>query len=224
MPWIFDKFFQLCVPVRCTNELQVFTLTSPTKTIATSRLVQLSISDNIPSSAILLPHVMSLNKIIGLRLYRCNRQISLKLPMVTHLTLIDSLDSLNSRSLSTNIRSIQIILHHPCLDFTNGDWIALRTLSALPVLKSLRVLLYDMLNPPDDTSCEIIAETALMVIDFGFCFRHRYDIDETYDIDLVYTKHSLFIERLRNRVVTLSLNEELYIVVDEDGYGILIWF
>ncbi|CAF4777453.1 unnamed protein product, partial [Rotaria sp. Silwood2] len=60
--------------------------------------------------------------------------------MVTYLTLIDSLDSLYSRSLPTNIRSIQISLHQACLDFTNGDWIALRTLSALPALKSLSVL------------------------------------------------------------------------------------
>ncbi|CAF1375226.1 unnamed protein product [Rotaria sordida] len=183
-------------------------------------------SDNISSFAAFLSHVISSNRIVELHLFRCDRQISLNLPMVTHLTLIDSLDALNARSLSTNIRSIQIILHHECLDFASGNWTALRVLSTLPLLNSLRVLLYNMLNPPDDTSCKVIAETAMTVADFGFCFRrnHYHYAELNHDIDLVYMKHSLFIERLRNSIVTLSQNEELYIVVDEDGCGIFIWF
>lgn len=79
-----------------------------------------------------------------------------------------------------------------------------------------------MLNPPNDRSCEIIAETALIAIDFGFCFRCLYgQVD--YDMDSVYTKHSLFVERLRNCIVALSLNKKLDIVVDEDGCGIFKW-
>ncbi|CAF3140209.1 unnamed protein product, partial [Rotaria sp. Silwood2] len=226
LPWIFNEFFELCVPDRCINDLQVFTSFSSANTIGFSRLVKLNMSDNISSSAAFLSHVMFSNQIVELHLFRCDRQISLNLPMVTHLTLIDSLDALNSRSLSTNIRSIHIILHHECLDFASGDWTALRTLSTLPLLNSLRVLLYNMLNPPDDTSCKVIAETALIVADFGLCFRryHYHYVKLNYDIDLVYTKHSLFIERLRNCIVTLSQNEELYIVIDEDGCGIFIWF
>ena len=185
-------------------------------------------SDNISVSTNILSHVMSSDQIVELDLFRCDRQVSFDFPLVTHLILIDSLDSLNSRSLSTNIRSIQLILHHECLTFTSGDWTALRTLSNLPLLNSLRVLLYNMLNPPDDTSCEVIAETALMVSDFGFCFRWCcWRCDEIYsNVDLTNMKHSLFIERLQNRIVTLSLNEELYVVVDKDttGYGIVVWF
>ncbi|CAF3361268.1 unnamed protein product [Rotaria sp. Silwood2] len=111
-------------------------------------------SDNIPSSATLLSHVMSWNQIVELHLFRCDSQISFNLPMVTHLTLIDSLNALNT-----------------C--FTGDDWIALHILSTLPLLNSSRVLLYDMRNPTNDTSSEIIATTALKVIDFDFCFRRR---------------------------------------------------
>ncbi len=222
MPWFFNEFFQLCVPDRCINELQVFT------SIGSSRLMKLTVSDNIAVSIDVLSHIMSSDQIVELDLFRCDRQVSLDFPFATHLILIDSLDSLNSRSLSTNIRSIQLILHHECLAFTSGDWTALRMLSNLPLLNSLRVILYNMLNPPDDTSCEVIAETASMVTDFGFWFRwHFWRYDEiNRNVDPIKTKHSLFIERLQNRILTLSLNQELHVVVDKDttAYGIVVWF
>jgi len=115
LPWIFNEFLGLSVPDRCINDLQVFTSSTPANTIGSSRLVKLNMSDNIPSPATLLSHVMSPNQIVELHLLRCDRQISLNLPIVTHLTLIDSLDALNTRLLSTNIRSIRIILHCQCL-------------------------------------------------------------------------------------------------------------
>jgi len=120
--------------------------------------------------------------------------------MVTHLTLVDSLNSLNSCSLSTNIRSIHIILHHECLAFTNGDWTALRTLSTLPLLNSLRLLLYNMLNPPGNTSCEVIAETALTVADFGFYFR---DVIIIVMLKLIMT----WIWFIRNTLYSLNVYE-----------------
>lgn len=223
---MFNEFFQLCVPDRCIHELQVFTSSSPTHRIGSSRLIKLTMSDNIPPFIALLSDVMSSNQIVELHLCRCNRQISFNLPMVTHLTLVDSLDSLNSRSLSTNIRSIQIILHQECRAFTNGDWTALRAVSALPLLKSLRVYLYDMRTPPNHTSAEIISKTALTVANFSLCFRrydHRY-VEFDYDIDLACIKHSIFINRLRNRIASLSRNQKLHMVVDEDAGEIFTWF
>ncbi|CAF0882969.1 unnamed protein product [Rotaria sordida] len=81
-------------------------------------------SDNISSSATLLFRVMSSNHIVKLHLFRCDRQISLNLPMITYPTIIDSLDALNTQLIATNIRSIQIILHYQCLNFTSDDWTA----------------------------------------------------------------------------------------------------
>jgi hypothetical protein len=103
---------------------------------------------------------------------------------------------LNSSFLSKNIRSIQITLHHQCLRFATGDWTALSKLSSLPLLNSIRVLLYGMHIPPNDTSCQIIAEAASTVSDFSLCFRHGY-YQDFYDVDLAYTKHALFIEQLQ---------------------------
>jgi hypothetical protein len=55
-----------------------------------------------------------------------------------------------------------------------AHWTALRTLSNLSLMNSLRILLYGMHNPPDDTNCRIIAELAPTVSDFSFCFRRLY--------------------------------------------------
>jgi hypothetical protein len=163
------------------------------------------------------------NQIVELHLIGCNRQISLNFPSLSRLILIDSLDSLNSCTLLTNIQSIQIILHRQYLCFGNDDWTILRILSTLPRLNSLRVVLYDMRVPPDDTSCQIIAETAPIVSDFAFCFRRcNYEID--HDIDAIYTKHCLFVEQLQNRILNLPSNQQHYIVIEEDGHGIIVWF
>ena len=204
------------------SNLQVFT-SSTANINSSSRLVKLNMSDNLASSVAFLPHIMSSNQIVELHLLRCDRQIFLNLPSLSHLILIDSLDSLNSCTLLTNIQSIQIILHYQYLRFGNNDWTVLRTLSTLPRLISLRVLLYNMRISPDATSCQIIAETATIVSDFGFCFRRsNYEID--YDIDAVYMEHSLFIEQLQNRILALLLNEQPYVVREQDGHGIIIWF
>ncbi|CAF3933362.1 unnamed protein product [Rotaria sp. Silwood1] len=135
-------------------------------------------SGHLPSSTILFSPITSPNKIVELHLLRCHRQICVNLPNLTNLILTDSLDSLNSYSFS-NFR------------FTTVDWIALSTLSHLP-LSSLPILLYVMYISPDDTSCQNIAKAAIIFSDFSFCFRLCY-YEGADDIDLVYTNHFLFI-------------------------------
>jgi hypothetical protein len=180
-------------------------------------------SDNLPSFVTFLPHIISSNQIVELHLFRCDRQISVNLPTVSRLTLINSLDSLNSCTHLTNTQSIQIILDHQYFYLGNDDWTVLRTLSTLPRLISLRIVLYDMRDSPNDTSCQIIAETAPIVSDFGFCFR-RFSGGMGYDMDAVRMKQPLFIEQLKNRILALPSNRQPYIVSDQDGYGIIIWF
>jgi hypothetical protein len=80
-----------------------------------------------------------------------------------------------------------------------------------------------MLIPSDDTSYLITAETAPVISDFSFYFRRDYYYGG-YDIDSTYSKYSLFIEQLRNCLVALPLNEEPYVIVEEDGCGLIIWF
>jgi hypothetical protein len=200
----------------------VFTLPS-TNINSCSRLVKLNVSDNLPSFAAFLPHIISSNQIVELHLFRCDRQSSVNLPSVSRLILTDSLDSLNGCRYLTNLQSIQIILHYRSHRFGNDDWTVLRTISTLPRLFSLRVLLYNMRIPLDDTTCQIIAETAPIVSDFSFCFRRLNEAID-YDVDVVYMQHSLFIQQLKNRILYLPLNEQAYIIVEEDGCGIAIWF
>jgi hypothetical protein len=180
-------------------------------------------SDNLPSFVAFLLYIMSSNQIVELHLLGCDKQISVDFPFISRLILTDSLDSLNNCTHLINIQSIQIILHYECLHFGNDDWTVLRTLSTFPRLKSLRLLLYDMHITPDSTSCQIIAEIAPIVSDFGFCFRRFYG-EMDYDIKTVNMKHSLFIEQLQNRILALPLNKQPYIVRDQDGHGIIIWF
>ncbi|CAF4315515.1 unnamed protein product [Rotaria sp. Silwood2] len=223
LPWIFTEFYQLSVRDIFISDLQVFPASTLANTICPSRLVKLNIQDNHPSPTTFFSHIVISNQVTELRLSQCDKKTSVNLSNITHLILTDSLDSLNNCSLSTRIRSIQITLNHKWLRFGNDDWNAFRRLSTLPMLKSLRVLLRGMHTPPDDTSCQIIAETAVMVSDFCFCFRRRGDRNE-YDIDIAYTKHSLFIKQLQNHILALPLNEKPYVVVEKYSCGIFIWF
>ncbi|CAF4017623.1 unnamed protein product [Rotaria sp. Silwood2] len=135
----------------------------------------------------------------------------------------DSLDSLNSGSFSSNIRFVQITLLYDCLPFAKGDWTALHCLSILLQLHSLHVLLYDMRIPPDDTSLQIITDITPMIFNFAFCFRRRYN-HNGFGVDLIYAEHSLFIEKLRQRILAFEQRKEAYVIVDEDGCGLIMWF
>ncbi|CAF1345840.1 unnamed protein product [Rotaria sordida] len=223
LPWIFYEFFQLCLPDRYISELQVFTSASPVNTVGPSRLRKLNISNNFPSLSISFPHIISSNQVVELHLSRCDRQISVNLPTFDYLIITDSLDSLNSWFFSINIRSIQITLNHEHLHLARNDWNDLPTLSTLPFLKSLRILLYGINIPPNDTICQIIAETASTISDFCFCFR-RKNHQNRRNFDGAHTKQSLFIKQLRNNILALPLNEKAQIVVEKDGYGLIVWF
>ncbi len=223
MPWIFDEFCRLCVPDKYINELQVFTSASLVKIFAPSHLRKLDLSDNIPSLTTSFPHVMPSNQVVELHLSRCDEQMSVKLPTFDHLIITDSLDSLNSCLFSRNIRSIQITLNQEHLHFVRNSWADLPTLSTLPFLKSLRILLYGMNIPPNDTSCQIIAETASIVFDFCFCFR-RKDYQNAYNFQPAHTKQILFIKQVQNKILALPLNEKPRVAVEKDGYGLILWF
>ncbi|CAF1006048.1 unnamed protein product [Rotaria sordida] len=223
LPWIFEEFFQLCIPDKYISELEVFTSASPFNKVGRSHLLKLNIADNIPSLTTLLPHIMSSNHVVELHLSQCDEQISSNLTIFDHLILTDSFDSLNNWSYSRYIRSIQITLNYEHLHLARNDWADLRTLSTIPFLNSLRILLYGMVIPPDDISCQILAETASMVSDFCFSFRRKY-YQNIYNFDVTHPQQYLFIKQLRNNILALPLNKKPRIVVEKDGYGLIVWF
>ncbi|CAF3322938.1 unnamed protein product [Rotaria socialis] len=223
LPWIFDEFFQLCVPDRYISELQVFTSPSQVNTVDRSHLRKLNISNNLPSLATSLPRIMFLNQVVELHLSRCDRQVSVNLPTCDHLVITDSLDTLNSCLFSRNIRSIQITLNQEYLHLTRNDWSELSTLSTLPLLTSLRILLYGMNIPPNATSCQNIAETASTISDFCFCFRRKNHQNQC-NFNWAHTAQSLFIMQLRNSILALPRNAKSRVVLEKDGYGLVAWF
>ena len=131
-----------------------------------------------------------------LHLFCCDRNIDLKLPSVHHLTVINSLDALQRcLSISMNIQSITIVLDQEHIQFATGAWIALRFLRALPHLRSLRVVLYALHMSAGDPSCQIIAETAVWIVDFAFSFRRRGSF-HGLDNESAFKRCCSFIEQL----------------------------
>ena len=201
------EFLPLSVPDRCIDGIEVFPPSSKMIKGSSSRLIKLTISDNLPSPVGIFSHMVNPNQIIELRLLRCDRQIVVNLPNLRHLILTNSLDALNSSSLSTNIRSIQITVYHQCLRFANTEWTVLTKLSSLPMLNSLRISV-------DDQSRRVIAETASMVSDFSFCFRRDY-CPNVYAIDSLFSKHALFIDQLRKDIFAVRRSEKAYMFLSK---------
>ncbi|CAF3968982.1 unnamed protein product [Rotaria sordida] len=223
LPWAFNEFFPLCVPDGYINELEVFTSTSPVNRVGSSHVRKFSISNNFPSLATSFPHIMSSNKVVELHLSRCDRELSVNLPIFDHLIITDSLDLLNKCCFSRNIRSIQITLNQEYIHLARNDWNDLPILSTLPFLNSLRILLYDMNVPPNDVSRHIIVETISNMSDFCFCFR-RKNYGNRENFESAHTMQAIFITQLRNDILALPLNEKPRIAVEKGGYGLIAWF
>ena len=150
-----------------------------------SRLHTLTMSENdsLPS-IISMPHVVKLDRIDTVHLLFHDWPIGLNLPSLRHLTLTNNLILLKSfSSFPPSIRSIQILLRPHMPNFISNNWSVLRSLSALPMLNSLQIVLNDMEMGLDEHSCQIIAETVPMLVHFGICFRNQRGRPKPYDID-----------------------------------------
>jgi hypothetical protein len=210
----------------CVSDMQVLGVPQLTNTIYSSHLLNLSLTYNTVSPVLALPHLISRNSVEELHLYSCDRRIRVTLPSVRHLTLTNSLDVLhNCSSISTNIRSITIVLHLRVRILANENWSVLRAVSSLPLLSSLRVILYDTYQPPDDGTCRILAETAVLLTDFSFCFRQLVGLI-SHDQTATYIAYRTFIEKLRRsiRISSLNAQQQQHEVVEKDGFGLMIWF
>ena len=149
--------------------------------------------------------------------------IALQFPSLRHLNVMNKLDSLHRcSSISMNIESIIIVLHRRHNPFAPGSWTSLQSLRALPRLRSLRVVLYDFHMFPDGPHCEIIAETAISLVDFAFCFRQSGHFGD-FVAEAALSRCWSFIEQLRQRIFALSLDEKPGCCVEKDGCGLVVW-
>jgi len=179
LPWAFEYFFDSAAliqyaPIQYITKVEVFApLSSYSSIINSSRLRTLSISENdsLPS-IISMPHVVQLDHINTVHLSFHDWPTGLNLLALRHVTLTNNLIALkNFSSFPSNIRSIQILFHPNMPNFVSSNWSTLRSLSVLPMLTSLHIVINDMNTGLDDTSCQIIAETVPMFVHFGICFR-----------------------------------------------------
>ena len=161
-------------PIQYITKVEVFALSpSYSSIINPSRLRTLSISqnDSLPS-IISMPHVVQLDHIDTVHLSFHDWPTGLNLLALHHVTLTNNLVALkNFSSFPSNIRSIQILFHANMPNFVSSNWSTLRSLSALPMLTSLHIVINDMNTGLDDISCQIIAETVPIFVHFGICFR-----------------------------------------------------
>ncbi|CAF1543739.1 unnamed protein product [Rotaria sordida] len=131
-----------------------------------------------------MPHVVQLNHVNTVHLSFHDWPTGLNLLALRHVTLINNLIALkNFSSFPLNIRSIQILLHANKPNFDSSNWSILRSLSALPMLTSLHIVMNDMNTGLDDISCQIIAETVPIFVHFGICFRRKSGIPKPDSID-----------------------------------------
>ena len=192
-----------------------------TSAIGQPRLLSLNASENvIPSALVPLPHVVSLNRIDTLRLSSCRSSIDVDLPALRHIIL----NSLNSFcSFPSSVCSIQLVLYYEDPPFVAFDWSALHSLAALPMLKSLHILVYDMDTKLEDTTCQIIADAVPKLVDFQFCFRRLFNRTRIV-WDFLFNDYQIFIEHLHRRILLLSVDRQPYCVVEQDGCGLTVWF
>jgi hypothetical protein len=176
LPWAFEQFFDLLEPYQYITKVETFA-PSPwnSSIIYPSRLRTLSISqnDSLPS-IVSMPHVVQLDRIDTVHLSFHDWPTGLNFRTLRHVTLTNNLIALkNFPSFLTGIRSIQILLRGIMPNSVSSDWSILRSISALPMLISLHIVLDHMNTGLDETSCQIIAETSPMFVHFAICFRRQ---------------------------------------------------
>ena len=140
-----------------------------------SRLRSFPISHNdVPPSILSMPHIVQLDRIHTVHLAFHDWPTGLDLPSLRHLTLTNNLISLKSFvSFPRGIRSIQIFLHPFMPHHVSSNWSVFRSLSVLPMLTSLHIVLNDISTGLDEHTCHIIAEAVPTLAHFGICFRRR---------------------------------------------------
>ena len=223
LPWAFHEFVQISIPDKNISQLEAREPSRSPSILNSSRLVRMDLICNEVSPILARSSILSLKNVEELHLFFCNRDIDLKLPSLRHLNVISSLDALHRcPSMSLNIESITIMLRYGRNPYITGSWTTLRSLRFLPRLRSLRVVLYEFHMSADHPSCEIIAETAMRLVDFSFCFRRR-DYFPDIDSATAFKRCCSFVEELRQKIDVLSRDDKPQCCVEKDGCGLMVW-
>jgi hypothetical protein len=158
-----------------------------------------------------MPHVVEFDRIETVHLAYVDWPVGLHLPALRHVSLTNNLVALTSFSLfPPSIRSMQILLRAALPHSTSSSWSILRSLSTLPNLTSLSIILQDMDIDFDQSTCQNIAETVTNLVHFGIHFRHQHPLIAPDDSD--------YLDEIDPQVLAdPDLSSELYFDEDIDG-------
>ncbi|CAF0823723.1 unnamed protein product [Rotaria sordida] len=225
LPWKFDEFFHEYIPYKWITKVQALELLSQKiMTINQSSLRTLDASgQTLASSIYSLPYVVFSNCIKTFHLSFWNTSIPIDLSTLCNITLVNSIGFLNDLSFPTNVRSIRLLLFYTYPNYMLSNWsIVLHTLSTWSQLHSLRVFMYDLPETVDDKNCEIIAKIALLISDFGFCFRNKFSSADGDEFETVFKNHKKFIKQLCNCILLSFDKQQPYYSIEKDGCGLIM--
>ena len=78
-----------------------------------------------------------------------------------------------------------------------------------------------MVTTLDDATCELIAQTVEVFVDFGIFFRKQFS---DHDLQPSFDDHRATIEKIRRRILSLSRDREPFNAAEEGGCGLQMWF
>jgi hypothetical protein len=156
-----------------------------------------------------MPHVVRLDHINTVHLSFHGCPTDLNLLALRHVTLTNNLITLkNFSSFPPNIRSIQILLYGDKPNFSSNNWSILRSLSTLPMLTSLHIVINDMNTGLDDISCQIIAETVPIFVHFGIYLRNKHGLPEPDSIGRCIELDPVMVDLLLNDPTLLGTDDD----------------
>ncbi|CAF3307550.1 unnamed protein product [Rotaria sp. Silwood2] len=227
LPWAFDEFFQQFLPDRCILNIDVFEFPSKKTTIiGRSHLHTVQASGRrVASPLFSLPNVIQVDQINTLHVSYYNGRLRLPLPNLHQVTFLNSQNCLNHESLlPTTIRSIRLLIFYFHPNYQKTYWPnVLYSLSTLPNLHSLRIIMYHVPTTILDESCPLIEKIALRVTDFGFYFRAKFGLSGDVDPP-IFEVYAKFIKHLCHRIFLLSSNKQPRYSIEDDRCGLTIWF
>lgn len=82
--------------------------------------------------------------------------------------------------------------------------------------------MYDILVCPDDIGCQMLAETSLLVHDFGISFREWHGHVGIAKKTLCNLYRS-FVHELHQKTICLSGDQHPCCAIEENGCGLIVW-
>jgi hypothetical protein len=153
------------------------------------------------------------------RFRHINSTVCIKIPTY-RIIETNCLDILNDCLFTTNLCSVHIRF---CFSsrFAAANWSLLDTLKVLPLLKSLRITVYNFETLLEDMDCQMIIKRLSVLTDFVFCFRRNTgpidDNNDPFDI------HQKSISNLHHHICNLLLDQQSKIIIEMDGCGLMVW-